>query len=276
MGEQRTARPVDRGDTARRAQCRRARSRRARSRRTGAVAVLLLGGVVGAACGSEQSSGTTTTASSTSVAPSSTVATTTTLAPSTSAASTSTVAPPLEQPAIWPAAGGLFDEPELVAADFVVRVLGVPPVLGPFEAGDSRSGEIEVLSPGGSLTGRGVLFLRRLGPASGWFITGIGNDVAAVTSPVQGDVVSPGILEVTGIGYGFEANVAVSAYRAGDSTPLDRVVVLAGSMEEPGEFTVTLDLSAASPGDVVMILVRGGVGLETDPGELGAIAVVIG
>ncbi|MFM8311582.1 MAG: Gmad2 immunoglobulin-like domain-containing protein [Ilumatobacteraceae bacterium] len=186
------------------------------------------------------------------------------------------MAPPLEQPAIWPASGEYFDLPELAAADFVVRVLGVPPVLGPFMAGDSRSGEIEVLSPGGSLTGRGVLFLRQLGPLGGWFVTGIGNDVAAVASPAQGDTVAAGSLTVQGTGYGFEAAISVSAYVAGNPVPLDTVSTQAGSMESPGAFTVTLDLSGAAPGDMVMILVRGGVGLETDPGELGAVAVVVG
>ena len=47
-------------------------------------------------------------------------------------------------------------------------------------------------------------------------------------------------------------------------------------METPGRFVVELDLSTADVGDVVAIVVRGGVGLETDPGETGAVAVVIG
>lgn len=238
--------------------------------------------VAAVACGTTETSNTTVPDSSTS-APSSTVPSSTvpsstvpssTVPPSTD--TPTTVAPPLEQPAIWPAAGEYFDLPELAAADFVVRVLGVPPVLGPFMAGDSRSGEIEVLSPGGSLTGRGVLFLRQLGPLGGWFVTGIGNDVAAVASPAQGDTVAAGSLTVQGTGYGFEAAISVSAYVAGNPVPLDTVSTQAGSMESPGAFTVTLDLSGASPGDMVMILVRGGVGLETDPGELGAVAVVVG
>jgi len=38
---------------------------------------------------------------------------------------------------------------------------------------------------------------------------------------------------------------------------------------------VPLDLSKAEPGSTVMLMIRGGVGLETDPGETGAIAVTI-
>lgn len=234
-------------------------------------------GLGSAACGTTETSSTTSAADTT--VPASSTSAPITLPSSSVPPSTdtsTTVAPPLEQPAIWPASGAYFDLPELAAADFVVRVLGVPPVLGPFMAGDSRSGEIEVLSPGGSLTGRGVLFLRQLGPLGGWFVTGIGNDVAAVATPAQGDTVSAGPLTVQGTGYGFEAAISVSAYVAGNPVPLDTVSTQAGSMEEPGEFTVTLDLSGAAPGDTVMILVRGGVGLETDPGELGAVAVVVG
>ena len=37
----------------------------------------------------------------------------------------------------------------------------------------------------------------------------------------------------------------------------------------------TLDLANAEPGTVVMILVQGGVGLETDPGDFSAIPLVI-
>ena len=40
-------------------------------------------------------------------------------------------------------------------------------------------------------------------------------------------------------------------------------------------FSTTLDLTGVAPGDTVTILVRGGTGLETDPGDFGAIPVVI-
>lgn len=249
-------------------------------RRIALVPLLAALCVAAVACGTTETSGTTSVPDSSTSAPPTSSTVPSSSVPSSSVPSSTdtstTVPPPLEQPAIWPASGVYFDLPELAAADFVVRVLGVPPVLGPYMAGDSRSGEIEVLSAGGSLTGRGVLFLRQLGPLGGWFVTGIGNDVAAVAAPAQGTTVAAGPLTVQGTGYGFEAAISVSAYVAGNPVPLDTVSTQAGSMESPGEFTVTLDLSGAAPGDMVMILVRGGVGLETDPGELGAVAVVVG
>ena len=41
-------------------------------------------------------------------------------------------------------------------------------------------------------------------------------------------------------------------------------------------YSVSLDLSGASQRETVLILVRGGVGLETDTGEFSAIPVTIG
>jgi hypothetical protein len=206
-----------------------------------------------------------------------TAATTTTSAADTT--TTSAVAG-LEQPAIWPAEDKVFLTPEEAAEDFVTEVLGVPPVLGEFQEGDARSGEIDVLSPGegGAATpvARGRLLLRRLGAEDGWFILAAVNDNASISSPESMAEVPAGPLTIEGEARGFEANVVVSAFLAGDADPeLDRVVTQGGAFETPEPFTVSLDLSSASTGDVVTLLVRGGTGLETDPGEFGAIPVVI-
>ena len=192
-----------------------------------AVSALLLGVT---ACSSDRSSTSTSVTPTSSSSPSTTGVTTTSPSTSTEPVPT-TVPPPLEQPAIWPASGALFDRPELAAADFVVRVLGVPPVLGEFMPGDSRSGEIEVQSPGGPASGRGTMLMRQLGPSSSWFVTGIVNDVASITMPAQGDVVPRGPLSIEGTGYGFEAAVSVAAYVAGEEEALDLVSIQAGSME---------------------------------------------
>jgi hypothetical protein len=205
----------------------------------------------------------------------STAATTTSVADTT----TTSVAG-LEQPAIWPAGNVVFRTPEEAAEDFVTEVLGVPPVLGEFEEGDARSGEIEVLSPGegGAATpvARGRLLLRRLGPEDAWFILAAVNDNASITSPESMAEVPAGALTIEGKARGFEANVVVRAFVAGDAdAQLDQEITQGGAFETPEPFTVSLDLSSASAGDVVTLLVRGGTGLETDPGEFGAIPVVI-
>jgi len=252
-------------------------ARRQGWRRRTMGAVVLIGVVMVAGCGtSSTSDGSTTTAPVTTAAPSTTDSSVVPSSTSPGTEPSTTLPVGLEQAAIWPAADVVFLKPELAAADFVVRVLEVPVALGAFMAGDSRSGEIEVSCIDCSGSPRGVLFLRMLGPSDGWFVTGIGNDVASIATPAQGDPVPAGPLLVEGTAMGFEANVSISAYVAGDATRLlDREIVLAGSMGEAGPFSVTLDLSGAEPGETVMLLVRGGVGLETDPGDLGAIAVTI-
>lgn len=256
-----------------------------------------------AGCGSESTTtSTTSTASTASTASSSssaatTEASTTTLVPTTvepttvaptstvvvtTSTSTSTTVPSPAQLAIWPAAGTVFDTPEAAAADFVERVLAVPPALGAFEAGDSRSGEIAVFSTGegtGPDTGsveRSRLLLRQLGPDDGWFVLAAVHDASTVVVPEAGATVPAGPITVAGVGHGFEASMMVSAFIAGDPAPIDAEHTMAGSMEDPGDYSVTLDLTGVAPGTTVMLMVRGGTGLETDPGEFGAIAVTVG
>jgi hypothetical protein len=208
--------------------------------------------------------------------------TTTTAAETTTtegpAATTTTAPAGLEQPAIWPAADVVFATPEEAAEDFVTVVLGVPATLGEFQQGDVRSGEMEVFSPGeggGATIVRSLLRLRQLGADDGWFVMGADNENAAFTLPASGAEVPAGPLAVEGVGRGFEANVVLTARVAGSTTDLDQVITSGGAFEDPEPFAESLDLSGAAPGDVVLLLVRGGTGLETDPGDFGAIPVVI-
>lgn len=184
----------------------------------------------------------------------------------------------LEQPAIWPTAQDVFTTPRDVAEDFMLRVMGVPPDIGEFMAGDARSGEIEVFSPGEVETLRAILLVRQLGPNNGWFVIGTLNDNAMITNPLYGAQISvddAASLVVEGMAEGFEASLTVYAYVAGRTDILDQETTMGGNLGVPGPFQVTLDLSGVRPGDTVMLLVRGGVGLETDPGEFGAIPILI-
>lgn len=265
-----------------------------RAFRAPAVAVLVTL-VPLAACGDDETDHPTTTAAATTVvpttvepgttAPSTTAAPATTQAPTTTPTTqpttqpTTTVPVGLEQPAIWPAADVVFTTPEEAAYDFVANVLEVPVVLSDFRAGDSRSGEFELWfeESGNPIdVARGLLLMRQLGPSSSWFVIGVANEFATVSVPEVGATVPAGPLTVEGQFRGFEASGTIYAYVAGDAGRLlDSQQTMAGSMESPGPYSVTLDLSGAEPGSTVMLLVRGGVGLETDPGEVGAIPVVI-
>ena len=235
-----------------------------------------------AACGDDEESSTTTTASS--------AETSTSTAPTTSAAPTTspetevptTVPVVLEQPAVWPAADVVFATPEEAAADFVESALGVPAVLGEFMAGDSRSGEIEVFFEADGeeirdVTPRSLLLLRQLGPDNGWFVLAAVNDNVTITTPESQSTVPAAPLTVEGSARGFEATILVSAFVAGDATAeFDFQIAQGGALETPEPYTATLDLSGAAPGEIVVVLVRGSVGLETDPGEFSAMPVVIG
>lgn len=193
-------------------------------------------------------------------------------------APTTTVVVELEQPALWPSADVVVTSPRAVAEDFVSSLFGVPPDIGEFMAGDSRSGEIEVFSPGEVETLRSLLLLRQLGPNNGWFVIGTLNDNAMITNPAYAAAVSVddvSALVVEGMAEGFEASLTVYAYIAGRSEILDQETTMGGNLGVPGPFQVTLDLTGVQPGDTVVLLVRGGVGLETDPGEFGAIPIVI-
>ncbi len=233
-----------------------------------AVALLLT------ACDGDDEGATTSTSTTTTG-----VEETTTTAAVDDTTTTSEVAG-LEQLAVWPAAEVVFGTPEEAAEGFVEEVLGVPPTLGEFRQGDARSGEIEVFSPGegegGSRVLRSVLLLRRVGPEDGWFVVGAVSEHATITTPESAAEVPAGPIDVAGSARGFEASVVVSAHVAGEAGGLlDRVTTQGGAFEEPESYSVTLDLSGASSGDVVTLLVRGATGLETDPGDFGAVPVVV-
>jgi Immunoglobulin-like domain of bacterial spore germination len=230
---------------------------------------VLMAAVLVASCSSNTDAGGGTAVSAPESDP-----TTVTSAPGTEPTTT------VEQPAIWPTADVVFGEPEEAAADFVTEALGVPPKLGEFRQGDSRSGEIEVYVAGegvvASMPPRSVLLLRQLGPDDGWFVIAAANENAAISSPESAAEVPAGPLDVEGVARGFEASVSVTAFLAGDAqAQLDQVVTQAGNLDGPLPWGVSLDLSGAAPGDVVALLVRGGAGLENDPGDFGAIPVVI-
>ncbi len=205
------------------------------------------------------------------------------VAPSMLAQSPAGAATELDQPAIWPAADVVFATPEEAAADFVSEVLisEGDPVLGEFQQGDARSGEIAVLFSGetGDLDPpreSGVLLMRQIGPTDGWYVIGATSDGAVIDSPSASQRVPAGALTVSGAGRGFEGTLAVAAFPPGDATgTFDRQIGAGGAFEELEPFSVDLDLSGAAAGEVVVILVRGDTGLGSDPGTFAAVPVVV-
>lgn len=189
----------------------------------------------------------------------------------------------LDQPAIWPSADVVFATPEEAATDFVSEALisEGDPLLGDFQQGDARSGEIAVLF--GGETGdadppfeKGTLLLRQLGPDGGWFVIGAVSDGATIDAPVTGAAVPAGPLVVSGEGRGFESTLVVSAFSPGDTTAqFDQEIGAGGAFEELEPYSVTLDLSDGAPGETIVILVQGDTGLGSDPSTFAALPVVI-
>lgn len=184
----------------------------------------------------------------------------------------------LEQPAVWPAADTVLTTPGAAATAFVETAIGVPAQLGEFMAGDSRSGEIELLfagESGATPVVRGTLLLRMLGPDDAWFVIGAVSDGVVIDAPGSGATVPAGMVEITGSARGFEGTVIVEVFRPGQAQPLYRQVAQGGSMADLAPFTATADLSDATPGETLAIVVRGGTGHGEDPGELAALPVVV-
>ena len=244
---------------------------------TGLLALFALVG----ACGSTSSSDDTVASTTATSAPTETTIPVETTIPAdttTSVAPTTTI-PAAVQPAIWPAADVVFTTPEAAAIDFLAHVFGEGPVLGEFMAGDSRSGEFEVFATAdGVIVGeaRSVLFMRQLGASDGWFVLAAGNETAGITSPESSATVAAGPLTVAGDASGYEATINISAFVAGDAARLDEQIAMAGNFGEVLPYSVTLDIEGAATGDVVVVLVIGTTGLETDPGTFSAVPVIVG
>ena len=98
----------------------------------------------------------------------------------------------------------VFATPEEAAADFVSQVLIAEgdPVLGPFQQGDARSGEIAVMFAGetGELDPpreAGVLLMRQIGPTDGWYVIGATSAGAVIDSPSALQEVPAGTVTVS-------------------------------------------------------------------------------
>lgn len=144
--------------------------------------------------------------------------TTATAVPSTatSATTSTTAAPPAEETAVWPQAGGRgFGDAVAAARSFATDYLGFrDPIVGPLQAGDARSGEIQVRPAAqGPVT---TVLVRRLSGDDTWSVLG------AATADIE--LTSPGLLDpirspvtVRGDGRAFEGTILVEV-RDDDAT----------------------------------------------------------
>lgn len=221
--------------------------------RTGAL--VLAGALALAACGSSGGSdaSSTTERTTTSVAKTTTTAEATT----TTAATTSTTAAPSgEQPAtaIWPFASSdqRFDDPVAAAQSFAADYLGfVDPVMGPFQQGDTRSGEVEVKPIGNGPTS--TVLVRQVTDDDTWWVIGASTANLQLTSPeALATIGAPVTLE--GQSTAFEATVNVEIRQDGTTEPLVEDFVMGGSMGELGPFSKEISFESPNEGGGAIIL----------------------
>ncbi|MFN8052633.1 MAG: Gmad2 immunoglobulin-like domain-containing protein [Acidimicrobiales bacterium] len=152
--------------------------------------------------------------------------TTTTSTTSTTTTTTTTTTPPSAlTSAVWPSADSVqrFGDPVDAARSFATDFAGfTAPVVGPFNAGDSRSGEVEVRPRAdGPVT---TVLVRQLAADTSWWVTGaVSGDIEVDQPQVLATVTSP--LKLSGRARGFEGTWKVVLLADGTRTPLAQGVV---------------------------------------------------
>ena len=164
-----------------------------------------------------------------------TPAPTVTTVPPTSVAPT--VAPPVEvntTTAVWPAKGSTvrYTNPVSAARSFAVHFVGFQsPVVGRFQQGDNRSGEVTVRPRAtGPVT---TVFVRQLEDGN-WWVLGAATDQIRLDSPATGDLISSPV-RLTGAAQTFEGHATVTIREDGVLAPLASGYVT-GRMDEMGPF----------------------------------------
>lgn len=206
----------------------------------GLVAVALAVALIIAVSGDEDadvSSGETTTSlteptSETTTTPS-TADPTTTVPPTT--AQQGTVPDAEAATIVWPApAGGdAYDDPVVLVTDFAEEILGfTSPVVGEYQAGDSRSGEVEVRPvDDGPVTTVGV---RRMSDDQ-LYVLFAGTTEVELLLPTAGSAVDDP-LQVEGWGRGFEGQVRVAVFDRDAGSELGHAFLTAGGEGELAPF----------------------------------------
>lgn len=212
------------------------------------VVLALVAGFVG--CGDDDDEDTATdTSTSATTGPSTAVPTTT-----PADTSTSTTPPALDlTTAVWPteASGVSYDDPVAAAEGFATDFVGfVDPVLGEFQQGDSRSGEVEVRpSADGPVT---TVFVRQLDASDAWWVLGSTTANIQIESPAALEEISSPV-GLRGTSTAFEATVQTEL-RDDDGLTLGEGFVMGGSMGELGPFDDELAFTPAATTSGALIL----------------------
>jgi hypothetical protein len=206
-------------------------------------------------------SGATTSAQTTTPPTTESPATTevTTTTPATTDAATTE--PPTTDPndaarqAIWPWVDSptRFAEPVDAATSFATDYLGfTDPVVGAFQAGDNRSGEIEVKA--GAVGPMTVVFVRQLTDDDSWWVLGAAGENLTIDEPSQGAIVdSP--LAISGSAAAFEGTVDVELRADANGEPIYQGFVTGSGGPQPGPFSDVLEFTSPGPVGGALVLI---------------------
>jgi hypothetical protein len=172
--------------------------------------------------------------------------TSSTVASSTTVAASSTTVPAGDiDTAMFPDRLGArsFTDARTVAAAFATEELGfTDPVVGPFNAGDSRSGEVAVrVTEAGPPT---VVLVRQLSDDH-WYAIGAAAESIVLTTPTAGAVLSSP-QPLLGQAYAFEGSVNVALYVDGNDDPIAETVVTGRGDGVLGDFAGEIDFTVPS------------------------------
>lgn len=161
---------------------------------------------------------TTASSAATTQVPSTNAPTNTTATSTSPSTGTPTSSDPASASAVvWPrpGSGRGFVSPEAAARGFAEMFAGfTQPVMGEYQAGDSRSGEIEVRPrANGPVT---TILLRQVASDDSWSVIGVVNENVVIESPSSGATIGNPMI-VNGRARAFEGTVQIRLY-AGDST----------------------------------------------------------
>lgn len=164
---------------------------------------------------------------------------------STTAVSTTTSPQAATWPAVWPTAASStrYLTPEAAAAGFATDYLHmVGPVVGRFQQGDSRSGEVPVQpNPTGPVT---TVLVRELGSDNAWWVLGAGTTAIVLTDPTWNALIkSP--LTLKGSAMAFEGTVQTQVREDDNSKPIGEGYVTGGT-DAMGQFSGSLAFTKAT------------------------------
>ena len=177
-----------------------------------------------------------------------------TAAPTTDTATTTVPDDPTRM-AIWPwtESDVRFGDPVAAAESYATEFLGFDePVIGEFLAGDSRSGEVEIMP--GTIGPTTVVLVRQLTDDDSWWILGSAAENIVLDEPEAGTIVeSP--LPLVGQARAFEGTVEVEIRADADAEPIEVGFVTGSGGPEPGPFDDAIEFVSPGPGGGSLVLI---------------------